>query len=106
MQLTLFLISLQQQLIFPTRPYGSSQNATVSDGFLGIGSDSRTIEDVDQEIAELEEQMEANADAQTCAGGEDGELDERRSEMIDEMGELKDLKKIEVLRSGVPWKYN
>ena len=37
--------------------------------------------------------MEANADAQTCAGGEDGELDERRAEMIDQMGELKDLKK-------------
>ena len=74
-------------------PYGSSQDATVSEGFLGIGSDSRTIEDVDQEISELEEQMESNADAQTCAGGEDGELDERRAEMIDQMGELKDLKK-------------
>ena len=80
----------QADVIFP---YGSSQDAVVSEGGIFSDGDSRTVEDVDAEIAALEEAMEDNADAQSCAGGEDGELDERRSEMVDEMGELRDLKK-------------
>ena len=71
-------------------PYGSSQNAIVSGGFLGMGGDSRTVEDVDAEIAELEEAMEHNEAAQGCAGGEDTELDERRSEMVSEMADLQE----------------
>ena len=84
------LESGQADVIFP---YGSSKSATVSSGFLGVGEDDRTIEDVDAEIERMEEALEYADVALGCAGGEDPQLDERRSEIVGELAELTETKK-------------
>ena len=77
-------------------PVGSSKDAWVNDAAWWNPfsyDDERTVQDVDAEIAALEEQLELNEDQQECAGGSDNELNEERADMLEELGDLKDDKK-------------
>jgi hypothetical protein len=73
-------------------PYGSSQNAEVSGGFLGIGGDDRTIEDINAEMEGLEEYATDLGNAQdraaACGGAADEELDDRAAEVDKELAAL------------------
>lgn len=76
-------------------PVGSSKDAWVNDAAWWnpfSSDDERTVQDVDAEIAALEEALEANEESLECAS-EDQELNEERDEMLEELGELQDAKR-------------